>query len=135
MMSSERRGAAPAHVSKRLYATIGLFIGVICVFGGYMLGRMTLPEIRRSNDVIPLNLTVAADSLFKKAKRISPKVIHHNDPEKIQAKLFSIFQCQAECGTINKYNLGDYVKSSINHEVVKLMKSINNATTYLDSLR
>ncbi|XP_053613840.1 uncharacterized protein LOC128677187 [Plodia interpunctella] len=134
MMGSDRRASAPAHDSKRLYAVITLFIGLICIFAGYMLGHMTRAEIKKNNDVSQ-NLTIAADSLHKKANRISPKAIHHNDPEKIYAKLSAIFQCKTECGTINKYNLGDYVQSSINYEISKLIKTLNNATMYLDSLR
>ncbi|KAM3959343.1 uncharacterized protein ACR2FA_006644 [Aphomia sociella] len=136
-MSIERRMGtpAPAHVSKRLYATIALFIGVICIFGGYLLGRMARPQLKRSNNVIPINLTIAADNLFKKAQLLSPKAIHHNDPEKIQSRLFSIFRCGTECGTLDKYNLAEYVKHSINYEVSKIIKLINNATLYLGSLR
>ncbi|XP_026753075.1 uncharacterized protein LOC113513281 [Galleria mellonella] len=135
-MSIERRmGPASTHVSRRLFAFITIFTGVICIFGGYMLGRMTHPELKHTNDVISTNLTIAADNLFKRAKRISPKAIHHNDPEKIQTKLSNIFNCGMECGTINKYNLVDYVKHSINYEVSIVIRLINNATSYLESLR
>ncbi|XP_059048494.1 uncharacterized protein LOC131843765 [Achroia grisella] len=135
-MGIERRiGTTQTHVSKRLFATIALFIGVICIFGGYMLGRMAHPEVKRPNDIISSNLSIAADNLFKKVKRMSPKAVHHNDPEKIQSKLINIFHCGIECGTINKYNLADYIKHSINYEVSKIIRLINNATLYLESLR
>ncbi|XP_028177820.1 uncharacterized protein LOC114365441 [Ostrinia furnacalis] len=139
-MSMERRSysgpSTPPPVSKRLFATVVLFIGVICVFGGYLLGRMARVEPRHAGAIVSANLSLVADQLYKKAKRIPPKAVHHNDPEKIRIKLHEIFQCnQNDCGSINNYNLSDYLRNSINYQMIKLMKSIHNATTYLDSLR
>nr|XP_034834158.1 uncharacterized protein LOC117990768 [Maniola hyperantus] len=139
-MSIERRsctGSDP-HVTKRLCATLMFFIGVICVFGGYLLGRMARNEVRRSHDIVPINLTVAAEILYKKAKRVSPKAVHHNSPEKITAKLLDAFHCTAhDCGihSITNNNVADFVKTSIHYHVAKLIRSINNASVYLDSLR
>lgn len=102
-----------------------------------MLGQMARTEVRRGNEIIPINLSVAADILLKKAKRVSPKAVHHNDPAKITGKLLEVFNCSAnECGTITSaYDIADFIKNSINHEVNKFMKAINTATTYIDSLR
>lgn len=91
-------------------------------------------EPKKGNDLLTWNLTALADNLYKKAKRVTPKVIHHNEPEKIQIKLFDIFNCSQICGTVNKYNLGEYVKNSINFQVSKLIRGIYNATLYIDSL-
>ncbi|XP_045452946.1 uncharacterized protein LOC123662103 [Melitaea cinxia] len=137
-MSIERRsctGSAP-HVTKRLCATMMFFIGIVCIFGGYLLGRMARNEVKRSNDIISVNLTVAADNLYKRAKRISPKAVHHNDPDKIAARLLDVFHCSVqECGGITNYNVAEFIKITINSEVNKFIKSINNATQYIDSLR
>ncbi|KAL0819410.1 hypothetical protein ABMA28_007518 [Loxostege sticticalis] len=138
--SMERRSysgpSTPPHVSKRLFATVVLFIGVVCVFGGYLLGRMSRMEPRHAGAIISSNLSFAADHLYMKAKRIPPKAVHHNDPDKIRIKLHEIFQCNPnDCGSITNYNLSDYIRNSINYHMVKLIKSIHNATTYLDSLR
>ncbi|XP_075983264.1 uncharacterized protein LOC142981320 [Anticarsia gemmatalis] len=136
-MSIERRSCvSPApHVTKRLFAVIVLLTGLLCMFGGYLLGHMARNiEPKKSNDMLTWNLTAVADSLYKKAKRISPKVIHHNDSEKVQSKLSDIFNCTQICGILNKYNLADYVKNSINFQVTKLMRSVYNASLYLDSL-
>lgn len=106
------------------------------MFPGYLLGRMARNEVRRSNDIVSINLTIAADNLYKKAKRVSPKAIHHNDPEKITLKLLDVFNCTAQdCGTVVNYNVAEFVKTSIKYEVAKLLRSINNASLYLDSLR
>ncbi|CAH2267855.1 uncharacterized protein LOC120632274 [Pararge aegeria] len=139
-MSIERRsctGSAP-HVTRRLCATLVFFIGVVCVFGGYLLGRMARSEVRRNNDIVPINLTIAAELLYKRAKRVSPKAVHHNDPEKIAAKLLDAFHCTArECGArgITNNNVAEFVKTSIHYHVAKLTRSIYNASVYLDSLR
>ncbi|CAH2044662.1 unnamed protein product, partial [Iphiclides podalirius] len=138
-MSIEHRrsctGSAP-HVTKRLCATIVLLIGIICIFGGYLLGRMARNEVKRTNDIISINLTIAAENLFRKSKRISPKAVHHNDSEKVAAKILEAFRCsQAECGTMTSYNVAELVKNCISNEVTKLIRSINNASLYLDSLR
>ncbi|XP_004923398.1 uncharacterized protein LOC114251201 [Bombyx mandarina] len=134
-MSLERRsfGSTDPQVTKRLFTIIVLLVGLLCIFGGYLLGRMARTEVKRANELLTHNLTAVADSLYKKAKRITPKVIHHNDPEKILAKLLDTFSCN-DCGKINKYNLEEYVKNSINYQIGKLIKAVNNATVYLDSL-
>ncbi|CAG4957051.1 unnamed protein product [Colias eurytheme] len=127
-------GSQP-HVTRRLCATLIFFIGIICIFGGYLLGRMARSEVKRGN-LISNNLTLAADTLFRKARRMSPKAVHHSDPEKITSKILDIFHCNAsDCGVVTNYNVADFVKSSINYEVNKLIKSIHNASVYLDSLR
>ncbi|VVD04395.1 unnamed protein product [Leptidea sinapis] len=136
-MSKDRTfsGSGPAP-NNRLCATIIFFVGVICIFGGFLLGRMSRKEVRRSNDVVPINLTIAADNLYKKARRMPPKVIHHADPEKITLKILEIFQCNAtDCGGITGYNIADFVKTCINYEVNKFIRTLNNATLYIDSLR
>lgn len=135
-MSIERRSCvsqAP-HVTKRLLAIIVLLTGLLCMFGGYLLGRMARIEPRKSNEILTYNLTVLADTNYKKAKRIPPKLIHQNDPDKIQIKLLEIFNCTHIPVSLNKYNLAEFVKNSINYQVTKLMKSVNNASVYLDSL-
>ncbi|XP_063895999.1 uncharacterized protein LOC110381948 [Helicoverpa armigera] len=135
-MSIERRSCvsqAP-HVTKRLLAIIVLLTGLLCMFGGYLLGRMARIEPRKSNEILTYNLTVLADTIYKKAKRIPPKLIHQNDPDKIQIKLLEIFNCTHIPRFPNKYNLAEFVKNSINYQVTKLMKSVNNASVYLDSL-
>ncbi|KAG6441976.1 uncharacterized protein LOC115449675 [Manduca sexta] len=134
-MSFDRRacGSPAPHVTKRLFTIIVLLVGLICIFGGYLLGRMARKEVKRPNELLTYNLTAAADNLYKKSKRITPKVIHHNDPDKIRTRLSEIFNC-IDCGTINKYNLSEYVRNSINFQVTKLLKSISNATLYLDAL-
>lgn len=135
-MSIERRSCvnqAP-HVTKRLLAIIVLLTGLLCMFGGYLLGRMARVEPRKNTEMLTYNLTLLADSIYKKAKRIPPKLLHQNDPDKIQIRLFEIFNCTQLCGALNKYNLAEFVKNSINFQVTKLMKSVNNASVYLDSL-
>ncbi|XP_063538991.1 uncharacterized protein LOC134748209 [Cydia strobilella] len=137
-MSIERARACvgPSPVTKRLCATIVFFIGVICVFGGYLFCHMSRNDVKRSNEIVSFNLTIAAENLYKKAKRIPPKAILHNDPEKVTARLLDIFNCsQADCGTISHYNVAEFMKRSINLKVIRLLKSVNNATMYLDSLR
>ncbi|CAB3248726.1 unnamed protein product [Arctia plantaginis] len=136
-MSIERRSCVSSapHVTKRLFAVIVLMTGILCMFGGYLLGRMARTiEPKKSSDILTWNLTTIAETLYKKAKRITPKVIHHNNSEKIQSRLTDIFNCTQICGTVNKYNLGEYVKNSINYHVTKLMRSVYNASLYLDSL-
>ncbi|XP_068619317.1 uncharacterized protein [Battus philenor] len=138
-MTTEHRrscsGSAP-HVTKRLCATIVFFIGVLCIFGGYLLGRRARGQPHRSNDVVSANLTAAADGLFWKSKRISHKVIHHNDSQKVMAKILEAFRCSpSECGVMVGYDVAELVRSCINSEVAKLIRSINNASLYLDSLR
>ncbi|CAG5004228.1 unnamed protein product [Parnassius apollo] len=138
-MSIEHRrsctGSAP-HVAKRLYATIVLFIGIICIFGGYLLGRMARNEVKRTNDIVSINLTISADNLYKRSKRILPKAVHHNDSEKVAARILEAFNCsQSECGTMTNYNVAELVKNCITVEVSKLIRSIRNVTLYLDSLR
>jgi hypothetical protein len=97
---------------------------------------MARTDVKHKNEIISSNLTTAAENLFKKARRIPPKAVHHNDPEKIKAKLYDIFQCSInDCGTFNNYNLSEYVKNSINFQMLKLMRSIYNATLFLGSLR
>ncbi|KAL4713031.1 hypothetical protein ACJJTC_001085 [Scirpophaga incertulas] len=138
-MSLERRYSGPSgeqHVSTRLFATVVLFVAVVCLIGGYLLGRMERTEIKHTNEIISTNLTHAADYLFKKSRRVPPKAVHHSGPDKIQLKLHDLFQCsQSECGQINNYNLSEYVKNSINFQMTKLMRCIYNASSYLDSLR
>ncbi|XP_032521275.2 uncharacterized protein LOC116773024 [Danaus plexippus] len=137
-MSMERRsctGSAP-HVTKRLCATLMFFIGIVCIFGGYLLGRMARHEVRKNNDILFINLTNAAENLYKKAKIISPKAVHHNGPDKITAKLLDAFHCNVpECGVITHNNLAHFLNNLLNHEVSKLTRSINNSSLYLDSLR
>ncbi|CAD0204131.1 unnamed protein product [Chrysodeixis includens] len=137
-MSIERRSCvnqAP-HVTKRLMAIIVLFTGLLCLFGGYLLGRMARAAPRKSNDLLTYNLTIITDNLYKKAKRIPPKLVHQNDSDKVQNKLLDIFNCSVPqfCGTLNKYNLAEFVRNSINFQVTKLIKSVHNASLYLDSL-
>uniref|UniRef100_A0A2A4JUR0 Uncharacterized protein n=1 Tax=Heliothis virescens TaxID=7102 RepID=A0A2A4JUR0_HELVI len=135
-MSIERRSCvsqAP-HVTKRLLAIIVLLTGLVCMFGGYLLGRMARMEPRKNNEILTYNLTILADNIYKKAKRIPPKLIHQNDPDKIQIKLLEIFNCSQIPVSLNKYNLAEFVKNSINYQVTKLMKSVNNASVYLDNL-
>ena len=97
---------------------------------------MARNEVRRSNDIVSINLTIAADGLFKKAKRVTPKAVLHNDPEKITLKILDIFNCSSQdCGGITNYNVAEFVKTSIRYEVTKLIRTINNASVYLDSLR
>lgn len=97
---------------------------------------MARNEVKRSNDIVPINLTIAADSLFRKAKSFTPKAVLHNDPEKITTKLLDIFNCTTQdCGSITNYNVAEFVKTSIKFEVTKLIKTIYNASAYLDSLR
>lgn len=94
-------------------------------------------EVKRTNDLLTFNLTVAADNLYKKAKRISPKAVHNHDTEIIRTKLLDIFDC-AHCNcppTLDKYNLADFIKNSINRHISKMMKSVYNASNYLDTLR
>lgn len=95
---------------------------------------MARVEPRKNTEMLTYNLTLLADSIYKKAKRIPPKLLHQNDPDKIQIRLFEIFNCTQLCGALNKYNLAEFVKNSINFQVTKLMKSVNNASVYLDSL-
>lgn len=104
------------------------------MFSGYLLGRVARHEPRKSNDMLTYNLTLIADSIYKKAKRIPPKLIHQNEPDKIQLRLLDIFNCSQTCGSLNKYNLAEYVRNSINYQVTKLMRAVNNASVYLDSL-
>lgn len=97
---------------------------------------MARNEVRRSNDIVPINLTIAAETLYKKAKRVSPKAVHHNGPDKITARLLDAFHCTHECAPrITNNNVADFVKSSIHYHVDRLIRSINNASIYLDSLR
>ncbi|KAJ8723683.1 hypothetical protein PYW07_007663 [Mythimna separata] len=135
-MSIERRSCvsqAP-HVTKRLLAIIVLLTGLLCMFGGYLLGRMARPVPSKSMSLLTYNLSIIADSTYKKAKRIPPKLIHQNDPDKIQLRLLELFNCTQPCGGLNKYNLAEFVKNSINYQVNKLMRAVNNASLYLDSL-
>ncbi|CAG9789506.1 unnamed protein product [Diatraea saccharalis] len=139
-MSTPRRSCsgppASAHVSARLFAAVVLFIAFGCLLAGYLLGRMARTDVKHTNELISANLTTAADSLLQKAKRIPPKAVHHSDPEKIKAKLYSIFQCNSNnCGPINNHNLSEYVKNSLNFRIFNLIKSIHNASLYLDTLR
>lgn len=136
-MSIERRSCvSPApHVTKRLFAILILLTGLLCMFGGYLLGRMALNiEPKKRNELLTWNLTTVADILYKKAKKITPKIIHHNNSEKIQSRLSDIFNCSQACGTLNEYNLAEYVKNAINLQVSKLIGSVYNASLYLGSL-
>ncbi|RVE53859.1 hypothetical protein evm_001521 [Chilo suppressalis] len=139
-MSAPRRSCSgppvSAPVRSRLLAAVLLFVAVSCLLAGYLLGRMARTEVRHTNALITANLTVVADSLLNKAKRIPPKAVHHSDPEKVTTKLHDIFHCNSiYCGPINNYNLSEYVKNSVNFQILNLMKSIHNASLYLDSLR
>lgn len=104
------------------------------IFSGYLLGRVARSEPRKSNDMLTYNLTILAESIYKKAKRIPPKLIHQNEPQKIQLKLLDIFNCTQPCGELNKYNLAEFVRNSMNYQVNKLMKAVTNASIFLDSL-
>ncbi|CAK1547469.1 unnamed protein product [Leptosia nina] len=94
MTSKSCTGSDP-HVTRRLCATLIFLIGILCVFAGYLFGRMARNEVRHGNDVVSSNLTFAAENLFRKAKRISPKAVHHNDSGKISRKILDIFHCNA----------------------------------------
>ncbi|XP_072929672.1 uncharacterized protein [Epargyreus clarus] len=138
-MSLERgrscTGSAP-HVTKRLYATIMFFIGVLCIVGGYLLGRMARGGLSRTNDIVLANLTIAVDNLYQKAKSMTHKTIRHIPSEKITQKLLETFHCtQTECGTIINYKVADFLKNAINFEVSKLLKTIHNASLCLDTFR
>ncbi|XP_041969743.1 uncharacterized protein LOC121726434 [Aricia agestis] len=137
-MSIEHRsitGSAP-HVTKRLCTVILSLVGVICVLGGFLLGRMAQNQVRKTSDIVPINLTTSAENLYKKAKSIAPKAIHHYDPGKVTARLLDVFHCSAaECGAVTEHNAADFVKNAISIEVNKLLRSIQNASAYLDSLR
>ncbi|CAF4867147.1 unnamed protein product [Pieris macdunnoughi] len=135
MTSKSCTGSDP-HVTRRLCATLMCLIGILCICAGYLFGRMARNEVRRGNDIISSNLTIAADKLFRKAKRISPKAVHHNDPGKMTLKILDIFHCEPnDCGSVANDNVADFIKTSINYEVNKLIRSIYNASLYLDSLR
>lgn len=97
---------------------------------------MSRSDVKRTNDIITYNLTSVVDNLYKKTKRISPKALHHVDLPKLTLKFLDIFHCSKnECGEVNPLNLFAFVRSCINHEVIKLIKSIQNATVYLDTMR
>ncbi|XP_073950158.1 uncharacterized protein [Choristoneura fumiferana] len=136
-MSGERaRGSAASPATKRLCATIVFLVGAVCVVGGYLFCRMSRNDVKRGSEIVSFNLTAAAENLYKKAKRIAPKAVHHNVPEKVTARLLEIFNCTlSECGTITNYNVAEFIKRSIHLKVVKLLKAVNNATLFLDSLR
>lgn len=103
-----------------------------------MLGRMARNDLKRNNDLLTFNLTVLADGLYNKAKLISPKAVHQHDVEAIRTKLLTIFNCThcSSCSPIlDKYNLADFIKNSINIQVSTIIKSVNKASVYLNSLR
>ncbi|KOB64963.1 Extracellular solute-binding protein family 1 [Operophtera brumata] len=103
---------------------------------GYLLGRNAGNEGKRNPDLLTYNLTTAADNLYKKAKRILPKSIHHNDSDKVRSNLIEIFNCTCcSCPLIDKYNLAEFIKYSVNIQVLKVMKVVQNASLYLDTLR
>lgn len=105
-------------------------------FPGYLFCRMSRNDVKRGSEIVSFNLTIAAENLYKKAKRIAPKAVHHNGPEKVTTRLLEIFNCTlSECGTITNYNVAEFIKRSIHLKVVKLLKAVNNATLFLDSLR
>ncbi|KAG7297639.1 hypothetical protein JYU34_018351 [Plutella xylostella] len=136
-MEGRRMSSVPSpHVSKRLCLAIVVFVGVICTSLGYVLGNMARMEARRSSDLITSNLTTATDLLYRKAKRISPKTIHINNPEKISAKLIEIFHSDcADCGTMKNYNVHDYIKTIVHFEAAKFIRAIHNASLFIETLR
>ncbi|KAJ0173472.1 hypothetical protein K1T71_010621 [Dendrolimus kikuchii] len=140
-MSIERRSCASPdpQVTKRLFAILVLMIGLICIFGGYLLGRMARSEAKRNHELLTYNLTTAADNLLKKARRILPKIIHQNDPDKIKSFLSRMFNCTesgcANAKSMNQFNLAEFVRTSINCHVAKLMKTVANVSLFLDTLR
>lgn len=97
---------------------------------------MSRSEVKRTNDIVTYNLTSVADNLYKKARRKTPKALHHIDLHKLTLKFLDIFHCSKnECGEINPLNLVAFVHNCVNNEVVKLIRSIQNATVCLDTLR
>ncbi|XP_013170968.1 PREDICTED: uncharacterized protein LOC106120231 [Papilio xuthus] len=123
---------------KRLCAVIALFVAIICIFGGYMLGRSGRGEARRGSDAALLNLTAAVDGLFRRARRISPKSVHHKDAGKVAARLAEALGGGAgagECGARSGAALAELARACLHAELHKVTRAINNASLYLDSLR
>ncbi|KPJ16991.1 hypothetical protein RR48_13847 [Papilio machaon] len=122
--------------TKRLCAVIALFVAIICIFGGFMLGRSGRGDARRGSDAALLNLTAAADGLYRKARRISPKSVHQKDAGKVSARLAEALGGGAgECGARAGAALAELARACLHAELLKLTRAINNASLYLDSLR
>lgn len=91
--------------------------------------------VKRTHEMY--NLTVAAENLYQKARRVTPKAVYHSGADRITAKLLEMFHCNViECGTINnQQNLAGLVRHCIKYEIKKMMRTISNATVYIDSLK
>lgn len=100
------------------------------------MGRNAGNDGKRNSDLLTYNLTIAADNLYKKAKRILPKIIHHNNSDKVRTNLIEILNCTCcNCPLVDKYDLAEFIKISVNFQVLKVMKVVRTASVYLDTLR
>ncbi|KPI92077.1 hypothetical protein RR46_13298 [Papilio xuthus] len=102
-----------------------------------MLGRSGRGEARRGSDAALLNLTAAVDGLFRRARRISPKSVHHKDAGKVAARLAEALGGGAgagECGARSGAALAELARACLHAELHKVTRAINNASLYLDSL-
>ncbi|KAJ2938518.1 hypothetical protein O0L34_g4007 [Tuta absoluta] len=122
-------GSAP-HVTQRLIVIIVLFIGTIFVFGLFV-------TLKKPEDISTYSLTTSIGNLYNRAKKMPPNYIINNEPDKIQAKLYKIFQCHstADCGNIHKIGLTGLVRKCIQFDLSRTLAAVQNATAYLESLK